>query len=342
MTVSNPPVQTEGLGQLVTGTAVDNASNAATDPVILNIDTTPPTITSSMFPSPNAAGWNNTAVIVAFSCADPKPANGALGSGIATCTTPVALSTEGVGQTVTGNATDSAGNGARATVSGVNIDETPPTITFASQTPAPNANGWNNGPVTVSWTCADGLSGPVTATVSATLSGEGANPDGQRDLHRQGRQHRDSNAGRASTSTSPRPPWRRASRPTRCYLAGVLARLRMLPTHFPASGDRVAAALTPASVVMGSTARRRHGGQHGHRHGHVWRGLWPEAAVQPTTLFKSGTRIPLALQLQDAAGSKSGCNSPSPRVINGIAAPRLTQPCGQERVTRNPLVCRQR
>jgi hypothetical protein len=57
----------------------------------------------------------------------------------------------------------------------VNIDRTAPTITFDGATPAPNGAGWNNGPVTLSWTCADTESGPQSGHVVRTVSTEGAN-----------------------------------------------------------------------------------------------------------------------------------------------------------------------
>jgi transcription elongation factor len=53
---------------------------------------------------------------------------------------------------------DLAGNVARTSVL-VNIDRTPPGIVEKSRTPAANAAGWNNGDVTVTWSCSDALSG---------------------------------------------------------------------------------------------------------------------------------------------------------------------------------------
>ena len=47
----------------------------------------------------------------------------------------------------------------------------PPTITLQAISPAANGNGWHDGPVTVTWTCTHSTS----ATVSTTLSGDGAN-----------------------------------------------------------------------------------------------------------------------------------------------------------------------
>ena len=54
-----PPVKlvtTEGKGQIVTGTAVDNAGNTATAKVYLNIDKTPPAIAARVQPPPNQEG----------------------------------------------------------------------------------------------------------------------------------------------------------------------------------------------------------------------------------------------------------------------------------------------
>ena len=56
-------------------------------------------------------------------------------------------------------------------------DATPPTLTFANPTPAPNAAGWNNTPVNLSFTTADDLSGVQSANPASPLhfASEGAN-----------------------------------------------------------------------------------------------------------------------------------------------------------------------
>jgi hypothetical protein len=163
-TCSNPQtVTTEGSGQTVTGTATDNAGNSASTTASLNIDKTPPTITGSVPPA-NVNGWYNAPVTVTFTCADSL-------SGIASCPSPTTVSADGAGQSVSGVATDTAGNTSFTSVNGINVDQTPPTIT-ATASPAPNTSGWNNGPVTVSFTCSDATSGnaegacPADQTVS--------------------------------------------------------------------------------------------------------------------------------------------------------------------------------
>lgn len=144
---------------------VDVAGNAASYEFSVRRDTVDPTISGSATPPANANGWNRTDVTVAFQCLDSL-------STVASCTAASTLDTEGAGQSVTGTATDKAGNDSSTTVGPVNIDRTDPTIGF-TRTPA-NAAGWNNGPVTVSFTCEDGLSGVDALTDPVTVSTEGA------------------------------------------------------------------------------------------------------------------------------------------------------------------------
>jgi len=128
-------------------------------------------------PAPNAAGWNNS-VPVTVSFTD----NGDNGpSGVAACTAdqPFTVETTASGETVDGTCTDFAGNVSDPTSVTVKIDLTDPTITFQSRTTA-NGFGWNNGPVTVEWSCFDALSGAVDATVMQTVSGEGENQSATR------------------------------------------------------------------------------------------------------------------------------------------------------------------
>jgi hypothetical protein len=163
----NATLSSEGGGQSATGTATDNAGRSTSLTVsAINIDLTAPTISGAATPAPNANGWNNADVTVTFTCTDGL-------SGIDTCTDPVTLSSDGAGQFASGTATDKAGNTDSTTVSGINIDKTAPTISGAA-TPAPNANGWNNADVTVTFTCTDGLSGIATCTDPVTLSSDGA------------------------------------------------------------------------------------------------------------------------------------------------------------------------
>src|SRR5262249_34174249 len=159
-------VSTEGANQSLPGTATDKAGNTAVPSTRVSIDKTPPTIAATLSPLANSFGWNNSSVTVNFSCTDAL-------SGVASCAAPVSFTHEGAGQTASGNATDIAGNSNSASAT-VNIDETLPTIT-AAITPAPNAAGWNNTNVTVSFTCADSGSGIATCAQQQSVTIEGAN-----------------------------------------------------------------------------------------------------------------------------------------------------------------------
>jgi hypothetical protein len=164
-TCSGPvTVSTEGAGQVITGTATDKAGNSSTASVTVNLDKTPPEIVASPDPPPNANGWNNTDVTVSFTCTDT-------GSGIASCSAPVLVGTEGAARTVAGTVTDLAGNSAEASAT-INLDKTPPVVE-SSQNPPANAAGWNNSDVTVTFTGSDMLSGIDSVTPPVTVSTEG-------------------------------------------------------------------------------------------------------------------------------------------------------------------------
>ena len=172
-------VTTEGAAQVVTGTAVDLAGNVSTKSVTLNIDETAPAISPVSSPPANSAGWNNSSVTVNFVCSDAL-------SGVASCSPAASFTSEGAGQIASATATDRAGNTASTTAT-VNIDLTPPVIS-ASVTPAPGANGIINATsAVVNFTCSDALSGiltcpsPVTVTTTGlqTISGTAVDKAGK-------------------------------------------------------------------------------------------------------------------------------------------------------------------
>lgn len=133
--------------------------------LVVGVDNDPPSITATISPAPNAAGWNNTNVTVAFSCSDTT-------SGIASCPPPQTVTTEGANQIITAAAKDNAGNATSTSVT-INLDKTPPSIQPVAS-PQPNAAGWNNTDVTVSFNCGDSLSGIATCASASTVSGDGA------------------------------------------------------------------------------------------------------------------------------------------------------------------------
>jgi hypothetical protein len=156
-------VSTEGVGQVVSGTAVDHAGNQTTTSVTLNIDKTPPALASSLSPEANAAGWNNADVTVSFECSDAL-------SGIASCPQPRVASMEAAGQIISGTAIDQAGNEAEASVN-LNIDKTPPSVSITSPSDGAVLSSL---PAAVSGTVIDTLSGIASATcngLAATMTG---------------------------------------------------------------------------------------------------------------------------------------------------------------------------
>jgi hypothetical protein len=122
-----------------------------------------PLITSSILPTPNSSGWNNTPATVMFSCtpgADP----------IQDCASPLMVRAEGANQPETGTVQDTAGNTATTTAT-VNLDMTAPIITITSPS---NGASVSIGSLTVTGTITDTLSGPGSVTchgAPATLSG---------------------------------------------------------------------------------------------------------------------------------------------------------------------------
>jgi hypothetical protein len=123
------------------------------------LDTTPPTITASATTTDNQAyngAWTNQNVTVAFTCNDS-------GFGVASCPSPVTVSTEGANQSVSGTATDNAGNTAPATFSNINVDKTAPTVTYSG-----NAGSYTvDQTVNITCSASDSLSG-VASTMSCT------------------------------------------------------------------------------------------------------------------------------------------------------------------------------
>jgi WD40 repeat protein len=140
--------------------------------VVIRFDKTPPTITATIDPRPNANGWNNTPVTVTFRAEDPY-------SRVATLSpsAPVQLTSEGKGQVVKAVAVDNAGNRAELTVT-VHIDLTKPQITVGQPQGELGKEGWYRSDVTVPYTARDVLSGfeggKLTLEGKVATTGEGA------------------------------------------------------------------------------------------------------------------------------------------------------------------------
>jgi len=155
----------------------DAINNCATAGPIggIKVDRKAPTITAGAITTTDnqayvSSTWTNQSVQINFACTD-----GGSGVNASTISAPVTLSSDGKDQSATGSCADNVANIASITYAHVDIDKTPPTITYQGQAPPTNANGWNNTSVTLAWSCGDALSGPVAASVTATIANEGSN-----------------------------------------------------------------------------------------------------------------------------------------------------------------------
>ncbi len=130
-------------------------------------DSTPPTITPSVVGTLGANGWYTSDVSINWSVVDDEsPISAQTG-----CASS-AVSSDTAGITFTCSATSDGGTSTQSVT--IKRDATNPNVTFASRTAA-NGNGWNNTNVVVNWQCSDATAGVVSASVSQTLTGEGAN-----------------------------------------------------------------------------------------------------------------------------------------------------------------------
>lgn len=143
-------------------------------------DTIPPTTTATLSGTPGNNGWIISNVTVILSAVDTNGGSGVNkteysfnGLNWNTYTAPFLITTEGT-TTVYYRSTDNAGNVESIKNQTVKIDISSPII-IGNRTPAPNANGWNNGNVTIHFDCSDSLSGLESCTPDSTISNEGAN-----------------------------------------------------------------------------------------------------------------------------------------------------------------------
>jgi len=136
---------------------------SADDSIIL--DVTPPEIVAILTPDANEYGWYNDDMTIRFEATDNV-------SGVAYVTGQTTFGVVADHLSITGYATDAAGNEASVTVRNINIDTTPPTLT-ADVNPGVAADIWTPGPVVINFVPADELSGIAYVTGQLTVEGIG-------------------------------------------------------------------------------------------------------------------------------------------------------------------------
>ena len=156
----NVPLTAGDGAKTLTIVAKDSYQHSATTTANVNLDTIAPVIAGTVVPAPESSGWSLPSAQVVFSCTDG-------GSGIDTCSSPATFTANGI-QSVTGIATDKAGNQATKPVT-VKIDGAAPSLTIASHPAAVKQT-----PYTITGTVSDAHSGILDVrcgTVAATISG---------------------------------------------------------------------------------------------------------------------------------------------------------------------------
>ena len=142
----------------VSGTCTDNAGNvSAPTSTSFKYDATPPSLTPAPSRNPDANGWYNREVDVAFKGSDTT-------SGVANCTSSSYAGPDSGGAMVTGTCTDQAGNVGSASFA-LKYDSTPPAVTSATPDRPPDAGEFYNHKVVVTFAGGDATSGIASCDV---------------------------------------------------------------------------------------------------------------------------------------------------------------------------------
>ena len=159
-THSTPDTATASLG----GTCRDLAGNqSAAASYGFKYDATSPSVTAAPSRQPNVNGWYRAPLSVGFTGGDAT-------SGISSCEAAKSYGgPDAVSASVGGTCRDQAGNTGAASFA-LKYDATAPQAN-ASASRAPNANGWFNAPLTVSFSGADSISGLESCPVAQSYSG---------------------------------------------------------------------------------------------------------------------------------------------------------------------------
>ena len=147
----------------VSGSCVDHAGNTSVRAFALSYDGTAPQAFGAPARQPDSNGWYNQAIRVAFDGTDAT-------SGIDACTAPQVYSgPDAANASFSGACTDRAGNTSAAATFSLAYDATAPQVA-ATPGRAPDANGWYNHALTVTFSGVDATSG-IDSCTRATYSG---------------------------------------------------------------------------------------------------------------------------------------------------------------------------
>ncbi|HEY2938287.1 MAG TPA: hypothetical protein VGJ27_00595 [Gaiellaceae bacterium] len=151
-------------GAAPNGSCTDKAGNSSAPLAFpFKYDHTAPSLTPAPDRSPDANGWYNHALTITWGGSDPT-------AGIASCTAPVTYTgPDSGGASTSGSCTDKAGNTA-GTAFAFKFDDTAPSAAAAAGR-APDANGWYNHALTITWSGSDGTAGIASCTAPAGYSG---------------------------------------------------------------------------------------------------------------------------------------------------------------------------
>src|ERR671922_183161 len=147
----------------LSGTCRDKAGNSSAAALAVKYDATIPQATATPSRQPNGNGWYNAPLTVDFAATDGT-------SGVDSCPAPKSYAgPDSAAASVSGTCLDRAGNGAVAAVA-LKYDATAPTTT-ATPARQPNANGWYNAPLSVSFAATDTTSTVDSCDAAKTYAG---------------------------------------------------------------------------------------------------------------------------------------------------------------------------
>jgi hypothetical protein len=139
----------------------DGGTTTVTKP--LKLDKTPPVPNAAASRGSDSNGWYNHALSVSFTATDAM-------SGFASCSPAASYGgPDNANASVSGSCSDQAGNSAAVSIS-LQYDATAPGGVSGTPGRQPDANGWYNRPVTVTFQASDDVSG-VAACTQATYGG---------------------------------------------------------------------------------------------------------------------------------------------------------------------------